>query len=80
MQERVLGSLKSILGRFVDVRSDQERMAAIELADIELERLVYKYMTSEISLEDFNNKLDIHYENPDARFNLRQAAQKLGTP
>jgi len=73
MQER----FREFVGKFVDIRSPQERIAAIERAEDESRLLTAQYLSGQISLQEYNEKLEIHYKNPDTRFDPRQLAMEI---
>ena len=72
--------LKAILGRFVDLRTPQKRDADFWRAQREEAQLKAQYSTKKISLQEYNDGLEILDQNPNYHHDLRRAGKKLGTP
>ena len=80
MQERFIGEVKGILGKFVDLRSNQEIIAAKGKAENEFRESVQQYASGQIPLTEFRQRFEAYCKNPDTVFNLRKMADKLSMP
>lgn len=64
--------LREFAGKFIDLRSPQEITEAVDQVENELRELASRYLTGQISLQEYQDSLDVHYKNPDARLDFRK--------